>query len=83
MDKWKADRARMRAESRAEGLAEGRAVGLAEGRAEGLSEGRAEALNDIMERLRQDPDADPASVLEQLLRDARNGHPEGHRNGAQ
>ena len=39
VDKWKADRARMRAESRAEGLAEGRAEGLC-GRACGRACGR-------------------------------------------
>lgn len=70
VDKWKADRARMRAESRAEGLAEGRA------------EGRAEALNHAMARLRQNPEADPVTVIEDLLEDVRNGHSQTHWPGA-
>ena len=89
VDKWKADRARMRAESRAEGLAEGlaegratglaegRATGLAEGRTEGLAEGRTEgrasAISDAVDLLRQNPEADPMAVLEQLRRESRNG----------
>ena len=77
VDKWKADRARMRAESRAEGLAEGlaegRATGLAEGLAEGRTEGRASAISDAVELLRQNPEADPMAVLEQLRRESRNG----------
>ena len=69
VDKWKADRARMRAESRAEGLAEG----LAEGRATGLVEGRSSAISDAMELLRQNPEADPFVVLEQLRQESKNG----------
>ena len=66
VDKWKADRARMRAESRAEGLAEGR------------TEGRAAALSDAMARLRQNPETDPVAILEQLRREAEpdNGKPD-------
>ena len=90
VDKWKADRARMRAESRAEGLAEGRAEGRSEGRSEGLAEGlaegraegRSDALNHAMARLRQNPEADPVAVLEDLLEDVRNGHSQTHWPGA-
>ena len=67
VDKWKADRARM--------ISETRAKGLAEGRAEGLAEGRALALSVAVERLRQNPEADPVAVLEQLRHEVGNGNP--------
>ena len=70
VDKWKADRARMRAEERAVGRAEGRA------------EGRSEALSDLVEQLRRNPEADPLALLEQLRREAENRRHDAARNGA-
>ena len=59
VDKWKADRARMISETRAKGLAEGRTL----------------ALSDAVERLRQNPEADPVAVLDQLRQEVGNGNP--------
>ena len=64
---------RGREAGRQEGIQEGRQEGMQQGRQDGRREGLADALDALSARLKDDPDANPMSVIAELRDKSENG----------